>query len=277
MTKLSNLTQRVITGLIGIAVFIGAIFYGTYSYFALFFIIAILAQLEFYKLIKADKLRPIQWIGLLLGGGINLITYMHFEQQWPLGSYLLLMPLVGLIYFTKLYQTPENRPFNSIAQTFMGIVYVALPFSLLHVCTFSGGAYNPQIIMGMLLLLWASDSGAYFTGVKFGKHKLFERISPKKTWEGFFGGAALSILVSVVLSHFWTTLPLYEWLGLSVIIIVAGSYGDLVESLFKRSIAIKDSASTLPGHGGFLDRFDGLLLSIPFLVAFFELVRIFVK
>jgi phosphatidate cytidylyltransferase len=129
------------------------------------------------------------------------------------------------------------------------------------------------LVMGCLFLLWASDSGAYFAGTKFGKTKLFERVSPKKSWEGSMGGFAASMLVGVVLGRYFTSLPLWQWLVIGLIIVVAGTYGDLVESLFKRSIKIKDSGSIIPGHGGFLDRFDGLLLSVPFIVAFLKLVN----
>ena len=123
----------------------------------------------------------------------------------------------------------------------------------------------------MSFILWASDTGAYFAGTTFGKSKLFERISPKKSWEGFLGGAVLAILFAYGIAHYFTTLALWQWLTIGVIIIVGGTFGDLVESLLKRSIEIKDSGDSLPGHGGFLDRFDGLLISAPFIVAFLEI------
>jgi phosphatidate cytidylyltransferase len=125
--------------------------------------------------------------------------------------------------------------------------------------------------MGMLLLLWASDTGAYFAGVRFGRTKLFERVSPKKSWEGSIGGALASGLTAAILCYFFTDVNPVHWVLLAIIMVVAGTYGDLVESLFKRSIAIKDSGSAIPGHGGFLDRFDGLLISAPFVAALFKL------
>lgn len=124
---------------------------------------------------------------------------------------------------------------------------------------------------GCLFILWASDTGAYFAGTLFGKSKLFERISPKKSWEGFLGGAVLATLITMGIAHFFTSLDLWHWISIDVIIIVGGTFGDLVESLLKRSIEIKDSGDALPGHGGFLDRFDGLLISAPFIVAFLEI------
>ena len=164
-----------------------------------------------------------------------------------------------------------------MAFTFLGIFYVAVPFTLLNVVAFENGNYNYQIIFGCLFILWASDTGAYFAGTFFGKRKLFERISPKKSWEGFFGGAALALVFTIGLPYFFeaigqtSTLTLLNWIVVGLIIIVGGTFGDLVESLLKRSIEIKDSGDALPGHGGFLDRFDGLLISAPFIVAYLEI------
>ncbi len=136
---------------------------------------------------------------------------------------------------------------------------------------FSQGRYHPLIVIGILLLTWASDTGGYFAGTAFGKTKLFQSISPKKSWEGLIGGAILTLVIAYLISLFADFLPLWKWMVMGVITVVAGTYGDLVESLFKRSIKIKDSGQTLPGHGGFLDRFDALLLSLPFIAAFLKL------
>ncbi|MFN3379783.1 MAG: phosphatidate cytidylyltransferase, partial [Runella zeae] len=130
---------------------------------------------------------------------------------------------------------------------------------------------NFEIVLGCLLLLWATDIGAYFAGTYLGKRKLFERVSPKKSWEGAAGGAAFAGLVAFVLGVYFKSHEPWEWYCIAALIVVGGTLGDLVESLFKRSIAIKDSGSTIPGHGGFLDRFDGLLLSTPFIVTFVKI------
>ena len=172
----------------------------------------------------------------------------------------------------KLYKKTERKPFTNIAFTFLGIFYVSVPFALLNITAFNDGAYNYQIVFGLLFILWASDTGAYFAGTFFGKRKLFERISPKKSWEGFFGGAALALIFAYGLSRFFDTFSLVQWIIIGLIVIIGGTFGDLVESLLKRSFEIKDSGNSLPGHGGFLDRFDGLLISMPFIVAFVEIV-----
>jgi phosphatidate cytidylyltransferase len=142
---------------------------------------------------------------------------------------------------------------------------------LLNIASFENGYYNYEILFGCLFILWASDSGAFIAGTLFGKRKLFERISPKKSWEGFIGGAILALIFAYVISLYCTSMSMTGWFVTAVIIIVGGTFGDLVESLLKRSIEIKDSGDSLPGHGGFLDRFDGLLISAPFIVAYLEI------
>ena len=173
--------------------------------------------------------------------------------------------------WVKLYKRFERKPFTNIAFTFLGIFYIAVPFALLNIAVFEDGYYNFEIILGCLLILWASDTGAYFAGTLFGKRKLFERISPKKSWEGFFGGALLALIFAYGMAYYFHSINLFQWMTVGIIIIVGGAFGDLVESLLKRSIEIKDSGDSLPGHGGFLDRFDGLLISAPFIVAFLEI------
>ena len=147
-----------------------------------------------------------------------------------------------------------------------------MPLSLLNVTAFITGKYNYELPLGILLILWASDTGAYFAGVNFGKTKLFERVSPKKSWEGSLGGTVLALTMAYGISHFFEVVTVWSWLVITVIIIIAGTYGDLVESMFKRSILIKDSGTTIPGHGGFLDRFDGLLLAVPFIIVYLEML-----
>src|SRR5690606_32782836 len=149
--------------------------------------------------------------------------------------------------------------------------FVAMPFVLLNVMAFEDGVYNFEVILGSLLILWATDTGAYFAGTRFGKRKLFERISPKKSWEGFIGGAVLAMIFAWGSSVYLKSLSPTSWLVVGVLIIVGGTFGDLIESLLKRSIEIKDSGSSLPGHGGFLDRFDGLLISVPFIATYLEI------
>ena len=276
--KYSNLTQRLITGILGSAAIITGVCLGEWTYFLIFLIICLFTLLEFYKLVGLDGLAPQKAYGTLCGILIFCLSFF-IEGRIPVGGavispkhYILIFPLISCIYMIKLYKKFERKPFTNIAFTFLGIFYVAVPFALLNVAAYDEGEYNYEIILGSLLILWASDTGAYFAGTRFGKRKLFERISPKKSWEGFVGGAVLALIFVAGLSYFLHSLTTQQWVLVGIIIIIGGTFGDLIESLLKRSIEIKDSGDSLPGHGGFLDRFDGLLISAPFIAAYLELL-----
>lgn len=271
LSRYSNLRQRIIAGVLGAATIIFAIWFSSWTYFLAFSVICAFTLLEFYKLVGLDGHFPLKFWGTFTG--LMLYTITFFVQKGILGVeyYFVMFPLFSLTFFIKLYKRDEKKPFTNIAFTFLGIIYVAVPFALLHAVVFILGDYSYQIILGLMLIIWASDTGAYFAGTKFGKHKLFERVSPKKSWEGFIGGAVTAILMASVISIFYDDLHSWEWYVVAAIAIVTATYGDLVESLFKRSIAIKDSGTTIPGHGGFLDRFDGLLISVPFIITYLKL------
>ena len=273
LRSLSNLQQRVIAAVIAVPFLLFCVLYSDYTFLVLFLVIGILAQLEFYKLVGSisDNL-PLTFYGTFCGAVMHVLTFFIEKGDLAYQNYYILSPLLTLIFFIKLYKSKDEKPFKNIAYTFLGIIYVALPFTLLTVLAYiKNDTYDSNIVLGCLFLLWASDSGAYFAGTKFGKTKLFERVSPKKSWEGSIGGMITAMVVATIISRYFTNYSAFQWYAIGVIIVVAGTYGDLVESLFKRSINIKDSADTIPGHGGFLDRFDGLLLSIPFIIPFVKL------
>lgn len=273
LRSLSNLQQRVIAAIIAIPFLLFCVLYSDYTFLVLFLVIGILAQLEFYKLVGSisDNL-PLTFYGTFCGVVMHVLTFFIEKGDLAYQYYYILSPLLTFVFFIKLYKSKDEKPFKNIAYTFLGIIYVALPFTLLTVLAFiKNDTYDPNIVLGCLFLLWASDSGAYFAGTKFGKTKLFERVSPKKSWEGSIGGMLTAMVVATIISRYYTNYSAFQWYAIGIIIVIAGTYGDLVESLFKRSINIKDSADTIPGHGGFLDRFDGLLLSIPFIIPFVKL------
>ncbi|MBQ4041457.1 MAG: phosphatidate cytidylyltransferase, partial [Prevotella sp.] len=189
--------------------------------------------------------------------------------------------LVTIIYLlvSELY-AQQNDPISNWAYTMLGQMYIALPFSLLNVLAFTATPdgrvlFNTLLPLSVFIFLWVNDTGAYCIGSLLGRHKLFPRISPGKSWEGSIGGAIIVVLVAVLMS--WvdeshllapfgageTGLTLVQWIGLGLVVVVFGTLGDLVESLFKRTLGIKDSGNILPGHGGMLDRFDSSLMAIP--------------
>jgi len=273
LRSLSNLQQRIIAALIAVPGLLFCVLYSDYTFLVLFLVIGALAQLEFYKLVGSisDNL-PLTFYGTFCGVVMHVLAFFIEKGDLAYQYYYVLSPLLTFVFFIKLYKSKDEKPFKNIAYTFLGIIYVALPFTLFTVLAFiKNDTYDPNIVLGCLFLLWSSDSGAYFAGTKFGKTKLFERVSPKKSWEGSIGGLLTAMVVATIISKYYTNYSPFQWYAIGVIIVVAGTYGDLVESLFKRSINIKDSADTIPGHGGFLDRFDGLLLSIPFIIPFVKL------
>ena len=271
LNRYNNVTQRIITGLVGILVVVFAVHNGEWSYFGLFLGICILTQLEFYKLTGLDGMLPLKSMGTFAGASLYCISFLVERGTLDATYYLLIFPITASIFFIKLYKKSDKKPFTNIAYTLCGIFYVAVPFTLLNIIAFSRGAYSFQIVLGILSLFWASDTGAYFAGVRFGKTQLFARVSPKKSWEGSIGGAVTALAAALIFSFFYSDLLTWQWIVVGAIIVITGTYGDLVESLFKRSIAIKDSGSGLPGHGGFLDRFDGLLLSSHFILIFLKI------
>ncbi len=270
LSKYNNLTLRIITGLIGSAGIITAICLSPWTYYLIFFIICLFSLLEFYKLVGLDGIEPQRIFGTALGVAVYTLSFFVQKDGVSQQYYILIFPLVALISIASLYKRNKRKPFTNIAFTSFGLLYIAVPFPLLNIVAFENQVYHFEIILGCLLILWASDTGAYFAGTFLGKRKLFERISPKKSWEGFFGGAALALAFAYGLSTFFHGYTLIQWMVVGVIIVVGGTFGDLVESMLKRSIEIKDSGTSIPGHGGFLDRFDGLFISVPFIVAYLE-------
>lgn len=263
----SNLFKRAATGAVFVLVLLGGLWLGAYFFAALFLLLALAGLTEFYSLASLAGYSPGRWQGLLAGGlvfGLNVSVVL-----WGLPPALLALqlPLLLLLFITELYRKKE-RPFSNILYGAGGIFYIVMPLACFVATGFTSGTYSYEVPMGFLLLLWSYDTGAYLTGIAFGRHRLFERISPGKSWEGFFGGLLICCSVAAQVGKHFTALNTLEWIGLSLIIVVFGTLGDLVESLLKRSVGVKDSGTLLPGHGGVLDRFDSLLVAAPFAYAY---------
>lgn len=239
--------------------------------FLIFYLFLSMASVyEFYRLVSSDQYKPQLPSGIALGTLLFRIFSSFARGVLEYKLLALCIPVVILIYIIELYRKTE-KPFQNIALTILGPVYVVVPFGLYLCLAFLDGTYNFQYPLGLLLLIWANDSGAYVFGVKFGKNRLFERHSPKKSWEGFFGGLFITLIAAVIISQYFTALNLNNWLVVGLIASVAGTYGDLSESMLKRSLNTKDSGGLLPGHGGLLDRFDSLFFAAP-LVYFYLLI-----
>jgi len=274
----NNLAQRTIVGVPGAALMVGLIFYNPYSFAFLFFLITVLSLNEFYSRSTDGDVKPQRWMGLFAGILTFLvIVSVKYDLTAVLNTktgLLILIPVLFSIFAIELYRK-SPKPFDNIAFTILGILYIAVSMAMAALIGWStdDGMFHPSNMFGYFFILWAHDIGAYFAGRWLGKHKLFERISPKKTWEGTAGGVVFSFIVAHFISIYCPGLSRMEWLCITVIILVTSTLGDLVESMFKRSISIKDSGTLLPGHGGMLDRFDGLFISVPFVWVFLEMVH----
>ena len=188
---------------------------------------------------------------------------------------------VVYMFISELYTKAPN-PINNWAYTMLSQMYIALPFSMINVLAFRGAGdaviYNYLLPLSIFIFLWTNDTGAYLSGSLFGKHKLFPRVSPGKSWEGSIGGGILVLAVAAFLGWYENSgihevavelaMSIPQWMGLGLVVVFFGTWGDLVESLFKRTIGIKDSGNILPGHGGMLDRFDSSLMAIPAAVVY---------
>jgi phosphatidate cytidylyltransferase len=273
--------QRAITAVIFVIVMLLGLYSSKQSFAALFGVVNALCLWEFFDMTfeegkKRDFFRKAMAIlfGMLpyiVVSLLHLNVFGYSANQLFRVSFAL-VPMVFLCFIFELFSKSEH-PFLNVALVVLGMTYISAPFSMLNMIAFNGESFSADVVFGLLLLIWSNDSGAYIVGSQLGKHKILPRISPKKTWEGFFGGVATTMLAAWGLSHFFTIIHLKDWFVLGGIASVFGSIGDLVESMLKRSFDTKDSGSLLPGHGGFLDRFDAFIFLIPFATAYILWIR----
>jgi phosphatidate cytidylyltransferase len=261
---------RVFTGFMVAGVTITCVNLGSYGF--LFYILALnlLGLMEFYRLFRSATLLPRTLPGIISSIIFIFSVFVVVNGIKDMRILLVNIPFAFSIFVMELYRKAKN-PFLNIAITFLGVIWISVPLSLfLNIAFLPVGSviYHPEIIIGLFVILWAGDSGAFFSGKTFGKNHLFHRISPNKTWEGSLGGSLSSLSVAYIISLIDHSHRLQEWIIMALIIIIAGTFGDFIKSLMKRSLHVKDSGTILPGHGGILDRFDTLLGSAPFLFGY---------
>lgn len=272
--KLQNLLVRGASGVVLFGVVLGAAFLGYWGFGALMLLITVVGVWEFYQLAMAKGAMPQRCMGivtsiLLLVTAFSAVLLAVPCVESVVGEclpFVLLATIAAfaLIFFVEVFRNKEN-PTQNIASTIMGVIYVALPMSLMLFIPFmlSPDKWNPWIFLFYLFLVWGNDVFAYLVGISIGRHKMCPRLSPKKSWEGFFGGV-LGSLAMGVLGAYVVEGNYLVWLGLALVVSLSSVVGDLVESMFKRDAGVKDSGNFIPGHGGMLDRFDALILSAPF-------------
>lgn len=276
---MKNLFLRTVTGAAFVAILVGSIIYSPFTFGALFAIVSALSTLEFCNIV--NKREGVHTNSLICMFSSMLLYFAFFAYSCGYAHAMLIIPasvflpyLLTVIYLmvSHLYSGRQNA-LASWAYTMMSQLYVALPFALLNCVAFVpypmgplGTAYVYMYPLAVFLFLWSSDTGAYCVGSLLGRkipYRLFPSISPNKSWIGSIGGTLLAVGVSVIIAQYEPSLTLVQWMGFALIVAVFGTWGDLVESQIKRQLGIKDSGNVLPGHGGFLDRFDSSLLAIP--------------
>lgn len=273
---MSTIKIRVLTAIIFVAIMLIGMMAGAYTYVILFAAVNFVCLWEFYGLLLGrdlERSRLRNTFAMALGLAPFILTalvqlqWVSLRSDWVLKIILLYLLGFFITFVIELFKTSSNA-IHYLGFVVLGIVYIGAPFGILNTIAFSEGTYQMHIVLGTILLVWTNDSAAYLIGSNFGRHYLFPRISPNKTWEGTLGAILTTLLIAFPISWVLPQFSFGTWLILAVIISLAGGVGDLVESMIKRSLTIKDSSGLLPGHGGFLDRFDSFLFSVPFVAAF---------
>ncbi len=293
---------RSFSGIAFIIIILGSLIFGSLSFLLLFSILIIVIEIEFFNVVKKMGIKPQILNTIFISLALFFMVALNALGVIGPQIMLLLLPLFFLIYIYEIFQ--KNRhAFTNIAYSIMGIFYIAVPFALMNYVVFSplspGGedtqvaisyfsetmnnsiftfghktiSFDPTYLIAFFSLLWIYDTFAYLVGFTLGRTPLVSYVSPRKTWEGFWGGTLAVFLSAFAGNHFFTFMTLTDWLVLAFIITFFGTFGDLIVSLFKRSAHIKDSGKILPGHGGMLDRFDSFLIAAPVFFAYILMIK----
>jgi phosphatidate cytidylyltransferase len=279
---INNFIKRAITGVLFVAILVGCILYDSFSFGILFTIISALTIYEFGQLVnmRVEGVKINKTI-TMLGGAYLFVAIMGFcTNAGQEGSKIFIPYVLLLLYMmiSELYLKKEN-PVLNWAYSMLSQLYIGLPFAMLNILAFNYNkeynsvSYVSILPLSVFIFIWLNDTGAYCIGSLIGKHRLFERISPKKSWEGSIGGGVVAIGVSFLLAHYFPFMSMWEWAGLALVVVIFGTWGDLTESLLKRQLHVKDSGTILPGHGGMLDRFDSALMAIPAAVVYMYFIQ----
>ena len=263
---MKDLTQRTITGCLYVVILIGGTAIHPLIFALVFATLLFFTQLEFYQLVEKAGNSPRRNVGLVMGLLLFFICFGIVYGLLPQNAFLVFIPILTVLFLFEIFRDNSKEIQNS-ALTLTGFVYVAVPFSLLNFIVYptfpDPPHFYPWILMGVFFVVWVYDSMAYVAGSKWGKHKINEKVSPQKTWEGFVAGAAFALAMGVLNAVIFQKPGVTDWLVIASLTVVFGTLGDMFESKIKRRLNVKDSGNVLPGHSGLLDRLDSLLFVIP--------------
>ncbi len=256
---MSNFVQRTLSGSVYVAIIVAAVLYHPASFAALFCLVSVFAVREFCKLLGSDV-----WLTVVSSVCAGLLFFMHsYLNTIPSVINPLYLLLVMLVLVAELFRKQKN-PIVNWGYFLVSQAMIAYPLALMNSIYYhEDWMLGKYVVLALFVCVWSNDTGAYLTGSLIGKHKMIPRVSPGKTWEGLVGGFVFSLVAGYIFSLCIPALPLWEWLLIAFVVSVAGTLGDLMESLFKRTIGIKDSGNVVPGRGGWLDCFDSTLLASP--------------
>lgn len=267
MLNWRNLITRTIAGVVYVCILLFGILYNQYSFVIVFGTMLVFALIEFYRMIEQKTPHFISKLfNTFFGVAIFLSAYFFLEEKS-----IVALPIICITYLLLLFASTIviKRPdiFNTAIYSVFGQVYITLPLCILLLISYQyslpNTIYNNAIVLAIFIFIWVNDTFAYLTGITMGKHKLLERISPKKTIEGFMGGIFFAVLAGIGFSFIFVDYPIYFWVGFALIASLFSTLGDLFESLIKRTYKVKDTGNLIPGHGGILDRIDSLLIVVP--------------
>ncbi len=264
-----SLKKRIISAAVFFVVFLVGLA-NQWSFLIVFSLFMLVQLSEFLNFARLRGYQPLPSALYLLG--LLIFVELFFIAQHALSYNVLLLVIAGvfLAFIVELFRSSQT-PMENLAFLLLGLFYIAVPFSFLNFLVFPakfGYAFDYKLIFVFFILIWATDIGAYFVGRFLGKHSLFKRISPNKTVEGLVGGAVLNLTVALLIAYFFEFFDYKDAIAFWLIIVICGTIGDLIESMFKRQVGLKDSGNIMPGHGGLLDRFDSTLVAVPFIILY---------
>jgi phosphatidate cytidylyltransferase len=265
---------RVLSGIVFASILIFSILYSKITFICLFFILMMLCLYEFKRMIALKSIFP-YLIGCLFFIFGNILSVEDIPARIIFEYAGVALFLTIFITFASILFAKKEEIISHLGKIFLSVIYIVVPFTLMVQIPFLNSSFNyvNTTILGVFILIWVNDTFAYLVGKNLGKHKLLERISPNKTIEGFIGGMLATFIASFILTNQFTSLTQTQWIVIAGIVSIFGVLGDLIESMFKRQAGVKDSSNFIPGHGGFLDRFDSVIFAAPFIFIYLQLVH----